>query len=101
MSAADVLRNLPDMPDHSGEEAVLNISGWYSWCGACRGQVLPESLTHEKVSGYGPAREGCHALFTSVASDYGDVEACRRIRPDLPLAAASVSVPLPDHKEEL
>ena len=77
-------------PDHSGEDAVLRVGGWSSSCSACGRQTLPDALTHERVSGYGPGAEGCHARFASISFDYGDPDGSvhARIRPDLPLASA-------------
>lgn len=68
-------------------DAVLIVASSSTACSNCNQSVLPDSLTHGTVSGYGPPREGCGALFTAITTGYTDipVEILQEMRPDLPV----------------
>jgi hypothetical protein len=74
--------------------ATLIVSDWYSNCSACGQQVLPESQSHDTISGYGPSRPGCGARFTAIATHYRDItpEILHDMRPDLPILVNSMTV---------
>ena len=66
--------------------AVLIVSPSYTECSACHRQVLPDSETHAKISGYGPERPGCGALFVGITTGYDiNPQILRNMRPDLPV----------------
>jgi hypothetical protein len=68
-------------------EAILVVGSSSTSCSACHRQVLPESKTHAKISGYGPEHPGCGALFVGISTGYPDVnpQILRNMRPDLPV----------------
>lgn len=68
-------------------EGTILVDRWYSSCNNCGRQVLPESKTHEDVSGYSRDGEGqgCGVLFTHISDEYygANEEIIRSMRPDL------------------
>jgi hypothetical protein len=70
------------------ETATLIVSGWHTTCSNCMRQVLPNSKTHEEISGYvSPNTPGCGVLFTAITTDMLGItrERLSKMRPDLPV----------------
>lgn len=68
------------------ETLLINFSD--SVCGNCGKATLPDSKTHEKISGYGESRPGCGVKWKYVSSEYflaneGQDEAIKETRQDL------------------
>lgn len=67
-------------------ESTLIIGRFSSECNNCGRQVLPDSETHEEISGWGGPAPGCGVRFTHVTTEYvgtGIDEASMAMRPDL------------------
>lgn len=64
---------------------TLFIETWYSVCGNCGEQTLPEPETHEKISGYGGGKPGCGIRWKYVSTHYAQIDKSivTNIRPDL------------------
>lgn len=70
------------------EKHVLIINLSSSKCATCGKEAFPDTVTHDKVAGYGGGQPGCGCKWTHVTTDYvdssGRVEAATRAkRPDL------------------
>lgn len=64
-------------------DEVLHVDGWFSFCGKCGQQTLPDAETHIDISGYKAVKGGgCGVRWRWKSSTYG--EPLPHIRPDLP-----------------
>jgi len=67
-------------------KATIIVGGWSSSCNNCGKEVLPDSETHEKESGYSGGGPGCGIRFTHITNEYqGHHKIAHEMRPDLEL----------------
>lgn len=79
--------------DRGAPETKLKVGDSQSTCMHCGQGANPDSSTHDVVTGYGPDKPGCGALFTAITPDRAFVPEWLRarlyaMRPDLPIVDA-------------
>lgn len=85
----------PAFPD---DTLLIDISR--SSCNNCGKGVHPDSPTHAENDGWAGGGEGCHILFTYVASNYIGIDGLqariKEMRPDLEWVGYDITEFLPD-----